>query len=80
TCVAMGLLLRVSYELKRAERRQAVRIGGTEDAAAEPSDEPAAPVAASVPMSAEPVAAAANAARGTSRLQSRIEPTFGRLS
>ena len=32
-------------------------------------------------MSAEPVAAAAaNAARGTSRLQSRIEPTFGRLS
>ncbi|WP_251275107.1 FtsW/RodA/SpoVE family cell cycle protein, partial [Enterobacter hormaechei] len=78
TCVAMGLLLRVSYELKRAERRQAVRIGGTEDAAAEPSDEPAAPVAASVPMSAEPVAAAAaNAARGTSRLQSRIEPSFG---
>ncbi|PSD44969.1 cell division protein FtsW, partial [Stenotrophomonas maltophilia] len=47
----------------------------------EPSDAPAAPVAASVPMSAEPVAAAApNAARGTSRLQSRIEPTFGRLS
>ena len=81
TCVAMGLLLRVSYELKRAERRQAVRIGGAEDVAAEPSDEPAAPVAASVPMSAEPVAAAApNAARGTSRLQSRIEPTFGRLS
>ena len=36
TCVAMGLLLRVSYELKRAERRQAVRIGGAEDAAAEP--------------------------------------------
>lgn len=81
TCVAMGLLLRVSYELKRAERRQAVRIGGGEDAAAEPMDEPAAPVAASVPMSAEPVAAAApNAARGTSRLQSRVEPTFGRLS
>ena len=85
TLAAMGLLLRVSYELKRAERRHAVRIGGSEDAAAEPMDEPAAAVAASVPMSAEPAAsapasAAANAARGTSRLQSRIEPTFGRLS
>ncbi|WP_167509144.1 FtsW/RodA/SpoVE family cell cycle protein, partial [Corallococcus sicarius] len=74
TCVAMGLLLRVSYELKRAERRQAVRIGGAEDAAAEPMDKPAAAVDASVPMRAEPVApasAAASAARGTSRLQSR---------
>jgi len=80
TCVAMGLLLRVSYELKRAERRQAVRIGGGEDAPVA-ADEPAAPVAASAPMRAEPVAAAAPAAaRGTSRLQSRIEPTFGRLS
>lgn len=83
TCVAMGLLLRVSYELKRAERRQAVRIGGGDEAVADaPVDAPAAPAAASVPMSAEPVAAAAGpaAARGTSRLQSRIEPTFGRLS
>ncbi|MGE8260726.1 MAG: cell division protein FtsW, partial [Stenotrophomonas sp.] len=81
TCVAMGLLLRVSYELKRAERRQAVRIGGGEDAVAAPVPEPAAPAAASAPMGAEPVAAAAPAAaRGTSRLQSRIEPTFGRLS
>ena len=81
TCVAMGLLLRVSYELKRAERRQAVRIGGAEETAAEPMDAAATPVAASVPASAEPTAAAAaNAARGTSRLQSRIEPTFGRLS
>ncbi len=83
TCVAMGLLLRVSYELKRAERRQAVRIGGAEDAAAEPVGEPAVQVAASAPISAGAMAAApapANAARGTSRLQSRIEPTFGRLS
>ena len=81
TCVAMGLLLRVSYELKRAERRQAVRIGGAEETAAEPMEPAATPAAASVPVSAEPTAAAAaNAARGTSRLQSRIEPTFGRLS
>ncbi|KAG1257233.1 hypothetical protein G6F68_009411 [Rhizopus microsporus] len=49
TCVAMGLLLRVSYELKRAERRQAVRIGGGEDAVAEPQDEPVAPAAAHPP-------------------------------
>ena len=56
TCVAMGLLLRVSYELKRAERRQAVRIGGAEDAASEPVDAPAAPMATGVPLSAAPVA------------------------
>lgn len=82
TCVAMGLLLRVSYELKRAERRQAVRIGGGEEAAGAPVAEPAAPAAAtSAPKATEPGAAAAPAAaRGTSRLQSRIEPTFGRLS
>ena len=80
TCVAMGLLLRVAYELKRAERRQAVRMGAADDvagpAAAEPS---AAPVAKNVPMAAEPAAAEPAAVRGTSRLQSRVEPTFGRL-
>ncbi len=89
TCVAMGLLLRVSYELDRAERRQAVRMGAAE------GDEP---------MDAEPgrgasassVAAAMqdtkahdgsprdglprdSASRGTSRMQQRIEPTLGRM-
>jgi len=89
TCVAMGLLLRVSYELDRAERRQAVRMGAAE------GDEP---------MDAEPgrgasassVAAAMqdtkahdgsprdglprdSASRATSRMQQRIEPTLGRM-
>ena len=45
-------------------------------AAAESS---AAPVAKNVPMAAEPAAAEPAAVRGTSRLQSRVEPTFGRL-
>jgi cell division protein FtsW len=75
TCVAMGLLLRVSYELDRAERRQAVRMGAPEH------DEP---VATEEPASASAVAAAVqgaanSAARGTSRMQPRIEPTFGRI-
>jgi cell division protein FtsW len=79
TCVAMGLLLRVSYELKRAERRQAVRIGGGDDAATAPAEEPSAPSAGSLPMGADAPAGAGPAVRGTSRLQSRVEPTFGRL-
>jgi cell division protein FtsW len=80
TCVAMGLLLRVSYELKRAERRQAVRMGAADDVAGPaPAEAPAAPVAKKVPMAAEPAAAESAAVRGTSRLQSRVEPTFGRL-
>ncbi|MDT3501562.1 putative lipid II flippase FtsW [Stenotrophomonas maltophilia] len=78
TCVAMGLLLRVSYELKRAERRQAVRIGGGDDAATAPAEEPSAPSAGSLPMAAD-APGAGPAVRGTSRLQSRVEPTFGRL-
>ncbi|WP_426806167.1 FtsW/RodA/SpoVE family cell cycle protein, partial [Stenotrophomonas sp. SrG] len=41
TCVAMGLLLRVSYELDRAERRQAVRMGAAEHDDAAPVDAPA---------------------------------------
>lgn len=80
TCVAMGLLLRVSYELKRAERRQAVRMGAADEVAGPaPAEASAAPVAKNVPMAAEPAAADPAAVRGTSRLQSRVEPTFGRL-
>jgi cell division protein FtsW len=84
TCVAMGLLLRVSYELDRAERRHAVRMGGGEDGALD-SVRPAGPattaassdVANVVPVTSTP---AAPTVRGTSRLQTRVEPTFGRLS
>ena len=81
TCVAMGLLLRVSYEYNRAVRRQEVRedldgveldVAETHDTApAEPRMETATAVAA---------AAQSSAARGTSRMQQRVEPTFGRIA
>ena len=93
TCVAMGLLLRVSYELDRAERRQAVRMGAAEEgsdvapraAPAARGAEPAPQVASAAGTAghagaAAPAVAGAAANRGTSRLASRIEPTFGRLS
>jgi len=79
TCVAMGLLLRVSYEYNRAVRRQEVR---------EDSDVADAPLAethdtdAVEPNTASAIAAAmqTSAARGTSRMQPRVEPTFGRIA
>lgn len=70
TCMAIGLLLRVSYELDRAER-QVARLRGE---ALQPSP-------GNVPATAQPVAtAAASSVRGTSRLRQRIEPTLGRLA
>jgi len=71
TCAALGLLLRISYELDRAER-QVARLRGE-----------AAQMSAGVPQTAQPAATAnasaiGNTARGTSRLRDRIEPTFGR--
>jgi len=90
TCVAMGLLLRVSYELDRAERRHAVRMGGGDDASEDVVRAPAGAAPAAVPGRVANVAssqetkpdapAQGTAPRGTSRLQTRIEPTFGRLS
>lgn len=72
TCVAMGLLLRVSYELDRAERQVALLRGD------------AAP-AAEAPIAPVPVAPAASTLapapkRGTSRLNPRVEPTFERIA
>ena len=67
TCVAVGLLLRVSYELDRAQR-QVARLRG----------EAARPAPGGVPATAQPVAAAAaSATRGTSRLRQRAEPGIG---
>ena len=70
TCAALGLLLRVSYELDRAER-QVARLRGE-----------SAQVSAGVPPTAQPVATTTAPAlgnvRGTSRLRDRVEPTFGR--
>jgi len=63
TCVAMGLLLRVSYELDRTQR-QVARLRG--EAAPTPAN-PTPP-----PPTAQPVPSLA--ARGTSRLRQRIEP------
>ncbi|MES5814274.1 putative lipid II flippase FtsW [Pseudoxanthomonas sp. Soil82] len=85
TCVAIGLLLRVSYELDRAERQRAVRQEGSPqataggDAPAEaparafPSPGRAASASSPAPAAAAHPAAAALRGRGTSR----VEPTLG---
>ncbi|MCI4567706.1 putative lipid II flippase FtsW [Lysobacter sp. CFH 32150] len=69
TCAALGLLLRVSYELDRAER-QVARLRG----------EALQPSAGNIPATAQPVGATATAVRGTNRLRQRIEPTLGRTA
>lgn len=76
TCAALGLLLRISYELDRAER-QVARLRG-EAAQSSPG----------VPPMAQPLASNSGPSlgnhprtagvRGTSRLRDRVEPTFGR--
>ena len=79
TCAAVGVLLRVSWEYKRTERRQSWRVaGGLEPAPVQDEHAPA-PAPASAGHSATAVAARyqSDAARGTSRLQARVEPTFG---
>ncbi|GAB2493782.1 putative lipid II flippase FtsW [Pseudoxanthomonas sangjuensis] len=68
TCVAMGLLLRVSYELNRAGKQVALLRGEM----AQGRDSAAAP--------SSPAPAAQPAVRGTSRLKPRVEPTFERIA
>lgn len=65
TCAALGLLLRVSYELDRAER-QVARLRGE---AVQPS--------AGTPLTAQPAPADVAPARGSSRLRQRVEPVLG---
>lgn len=79
TCVAMGLLLRVSYELERTQRQVALRgeaVQGNGEAPRAPADPrpvpPASATAAGVSLS--------QTLRGTSRLHARVEPTFERLA
>ncbi|MDC7807782.1 putative lipid II flippase FtsW [Luteimonas sp BLCC-B24] len=72
TCVALGLLLRVSYELDRAQR-QVARLRG--DAA--PPAPVVAPAAVPTTQPPLPVAPAPAPVRGTSRLRQRVEPRFG---
>jgi cell division protein FtsW len=64
TCAAIGVLLRVSYELDRAER-QVARLRGE---AVQPS--------AGAPAMSEPARSEATMTRGTSRSRQRVEPGF----
>lgn len=73
TCVAIGLLLRVSWEYNRAVRRQEVREEDVEPLAEGATDEPAA-----TPAIASAIATAMQ--RSTGRMQPRVEPTFGRIA
>lgn len=81
TCAAIGLLLRISYELDRAERQVARLRGeaaqvsagiapGTPPQTAQPLPSTAASALGSVSIGSGP--------RGTSRLRDRVEPSFGR--
>ncbi|TZF83427.1 putative lipid II flippase FtsW [Cognatilysobacter lacus] len=78
TMAAMGLLLRISYELERARRQVALR----RDTAATPS--PTTHTTAARPAAPAPAAGVSplgrNDPRGTNRLRPRVEPTFGRHS
>jgi len=69
TCAALGLLLRVSYELDRAQRQVALRRGD-----AMPAAEPARHVP---PPTAQPLPSTGKPARGSARLRPRIEPAPG---
>lgn len=80
TCVAMGLLLRVSYELERTQRQVALR-GETVQGVGEPPRAPADPRPATpAPAPSVPAMSLSQTLRGTSRLQQRVEPTFERLA
>lgn len=70
TCAALGLLLRVSYELDRAQRQVAKLRGDGQQVPA-----------GSMPSTTQPSPATATAyARGTSRLRQRIEPSLGKAA
>ncbi|MGY0618423.1 putative lipid II flippase FtsW [Lysobacter sp. A378] len=79
TCAAMGLLLRVSYELDRAER-QVARLRGEKESAVTADGSELSTSSARAPASVPVGEVTANTARGTSRLRGRVEPTFGGLA
>ena len=76
TCVAMGLLLRVSYELERTQRQVALRGEALQTT---PSAETRSPADAA-PATPKPAPSLSETLRGTSRLRSRVEPTFERIA
>ena len=79
TCAAVGLLLRISCELDRAERRHAARVRGDaprSDAVAEGEDfDVAGPSNTSTRHSPPPMTAVMSVSRGNGG-RSRIEPRF----
>ena len=85
TCVAVGVLLRVSWEYQRAERRQSWRLAGMEQplAGADDREQDLVEQAVATPHAARgrvtAVASMIQSAlrRGGSRVQPRVEPTFG---
>ncbi|HJW45327.1 MAG TPA: putative lipid II flippase FtsW [Lysobacter sp.] len=81
TCAALGLLLRVSYELDRAQR-QVARLRGEAQAPALSGEAASGNNAYTgrTPPTAQPLPAVASKStesRGTSRLRQRVEPVLG---
>ena len=76
TCVAMGLLLRVSYELERTQRQVALRGEALQTT---PSGETRSPADAA-PATPKPAPSLSETLRGTSLLRSRVEPTFEKIA
>jgi len=80
TCAALGLLLRVSYELDRAQR-QVARLRGEAQAPSLSGDAASNNTyAGRTPPTAQPLPAVASKStesRGTSRLRQRVEPVLG---
>ena len=77
TCAALGLLLRVSYELDRAQR-QVARLRGEAQSPLPASDPAGAYTGPARPLPL--VTSKAGESRGTSRLRQRVEPIFGRTA
>ena len=73
TCAAFGMLLRISYELDRAERRQAARTRG-EPALTAGDDEPELPMHSGATVAQRPSAVLSVSRTGG---RARIEPRFG---
>jgi cell division protein FtsW len=92
TCAAIGLLLRISYELDRAERQVARLRGEAAQVPAQVSSQASSQASAradtGAPQTAQPLPSTrasvlsnvslGSVPRGTSRLRDRIEPSFGR--
>ncbi len=77
TCVAMGLLLRVSYELERTQRQVALRGEALQTT---PGAGEARATADTGPVARQPAPSLSATLRGTSSPRSRVEPTFERIA